>query len=50
MNFFYPTDIFPFTDVEQVDPETGKSDGILTHNMKPRFMPKVFYSHSSYEY
>ena len=50
MNFFYPTDIFPFTDVEQIDPETRISDGILTHNMKPEFMPKVFYSNSSYEY
>ena len=50
MNFFYPTDIFPFTDVEQIDPETRISDGILTHNMKPEFMPKVFYTNSSYEY
>lgn len=50
LNFFYPTDIFPFTDVAQLDPETGKRDGLLAHNMKPEFMPKVFYTNSSYEY
>ncbi|MDA2924738.1 hypothetical protein MYX65_08810, partial [Acidobacteria bacterium AH-259-L09] len=50
MNFFHPTDIFPFTDVEQVDPETGISDGILTHHLKREFWPKVFYTNSSYEY
>jgi hypothetical protein len=33
-SFFYPVDIFPFTDVEQLDPETGRRDGLLTHNMK----------------
>ena len=31
INFFYPTDIFPFTDVAQKDPETGVTDGLLTH-------------------
>ena len=31
LNFFYPTDIFPFTDVAQRDPETGVQDGLLTH-------------------
>lgn len=50
LNFFYPTDIFPFTDVAQRDPETGKRDGLLVHAMKPEFLPKVFYTNSSYEY
>ena len=49
-NFFYPVDIFPFTDVAQLDPQTGKRDGLLTHNMKPEFMPKVMYTNSSHEY
>jgi len=49
MNFFHPTDIFPFTDLEQADPETGLSDGLMTH-LKPEFQPRVFYSNSSYEY
>ncbi len=50
MNFFYPTDIFPFTDVEQTDPETGITDGLLTHSLKRELLPKVFYTNSSYEY
>lgn len=50
LNFFYPTDIFPFSDVEQKDPESGLSDGLLTHNLKPEHRPKVFYTNSSYEY
>jgi len=50
MNFFFPTDIFPFTDVEQLDPETGMRDGILTHQLDRKFWPKIFYTNSSYEY
>ena len=50
MNFFFPTDIFPFTDVEQLDPETGVRDGILTHRLERKFWPKIFYTNSSYEY
>lgn len=50
MNTFYPTDIFPFTDLEQTDPETGLTDGILTHATPPQFRPKIFYTNSSYEY
>ena len=50
LNFLYPTDIFPFTDVAQKDPETGRDDGILAHGLKPEFWPKVFYTNSSYEY
>jgi hypothetical protein len=50
INFFYPTDIFPFSDNPQRDPETGLTDGLLTHTGKPQFVPKVFYTNSSYEY
>ena len=50
INFFYPTDIFPFTDLPQRDPETGVTDGLLTHATKPEFQPKVFYTNSAYEY
>ena len=50
LNFLYPTDIFPFTDVAQRDPETGVQDGLLTHGTKPPFQPRVFYTNSSYEY
>jgi hypothetical protein len=50
INFFYPTDIFPFTDAEQTDPLTGVTDGLLTHATKPALQPNIFYTNSSYEY
>jgi len=50
INFFYPTDIFPFTDVAQRDPETGVTDGLLTHAGSPELLPKIFYTNSEYEY
>jgi hypothetical protein len=49
LNFYYPTDIFPFTDVAQTDPVTGKTGGILS-DVPDAFMPKVYNSFSSYEY
>jgi hypothetical protein len=49
LNKLYPTDIFPFTDVVQTDSETGAKDGLLSR-VKAEFMPKVFYTNSSYEY
>jgi hypothetical protein len=48
--FFYPTDIFPFADLEQTDPETGDKDGILARAIKEKVAPKIFYTFSSYEY
>jgi hypothetical protein len=48
--FFYPTDIFPFTDIEQTDPETGEKDGVMSMAMKQKVAPKIFYTFSSYEY
>ncbi len=50
LNFFYPTDIFPFTDVAQRDPESGATDGLLTHAGAPELLPKIFYTNSEYEY
>jgi hypothetical protein len=50
LNFFYPTDIFPFTDVAQKDPESGVTDGLLTHAGAPELLPKIFYTNSEYEY
>ena len=49
MNMFYPTDIFPFTDLEQTDSETGLTDGLLRVGRVPD-LPKIFYTNSSYEY
>src|SRR5262245_16698576 len=50
INFFYPTDIFPFTDSPQRDSESGLTDGLLTHATPPELLPKVFYTNSEYEY
>lgn len=49
LNTLYPTDIFPFTDLPQTDPETGLTDGILAR-VPPEQTPKIFYTNSSYEY
>ena len=35
-NMFYPTDIFPFTDLEETDPETGLTDGLLVRAIKDK--------------
>jgi len=48
LNTLYPTDVFPFTDLDET--EGGLTDGLLTHAMKPADWPKIFYSNSSYEY
>jgi hypothetical protein len=50
MNLFYPTDIFPFTDVEQTDPDTGITDGLLVKAEQAHVTPKIFYTDSAYEY
>jgi hypothetical protein len=49
-NLFYPADVFPFTDVEQYDPETGIRDGLLTHARDAKNLPKIFYTNTSFEY
>ncbi|MPY88699.1 MAG: hypothetical protein GEU99_12325 [Luteitalea sp.] len=49
-NFFYPTDLFPFSDREQTDPETGRTEGLLTRARQAAVVPRVFYTNSSYEY
>jgi len=50
LNTFYPTDIFPFTDLPETDAETGITDGLLTHATPSAAAPKIFYTNTSYEY
>jgi len=50
LNTFYPTDIFPFTDLAETDPDTGITDGLLAHATPPEVTPKIFYTNTSYEY
>jgi len=49
LNKLYPTDIFPFTDGEQTDPELDMRDGLLS-GIKAAHLPKLFHTNSSYEY
>src|SRR5439155_23394558 len=49
-NFYYPVNIFPFTDIAQSDSETGRRDGLLSHALKESFWPKIMYTNSSYDY
>ncbi len=49
-SIFYPTDLFPFTDVPQTDPETGETAGLLDAANKSKTAPKIFYTNTSYEY
>lgn len=49
--FFTPTNLFPFSDLEQTDPETGKTDGILSaYADNSGVLPKIFYLNASNEY
>jgi len=42
--------VFPFTDNEQKDAETGEAGGLLTRARAAKVAPKIFYTHSSWEY
>ena len=45
-----PNNLFPFSDLEQTDPETGLTDGVLTKAAAQGPLPKVMYTYSSSEY
>jgi len=49
-SIFFPTDIFPFTDLPETDPVTGESGGLLDRAVSERVVPKIFFSNTSYEY
>jgi hypothetical protein len=48
----WPTDIFPFTDEPESDPAhpTAPKAGLLDLAKQQHVMPKIFFSHTSYEY
>jgi len=46
---FFTASLFPYLDLDQRDPVTGKTDGLLMH-LKPDQRPKIFYTNSSGEY
>jgi len=49
-SIFYPTDIFPFTDQPETDPVTGEKACLLDRAIAEKVVPKIFLSHTSYEY
>jgi len=49
-NILYPVDMFPFTDVEQLDPETGITDGLLARATRTNTIPKFFHVLTDSEY
>ena len=48
LNRFYPTDIFPFSDLPQTD--SGRTDSLLARATAEHVVPKIFYTNGSYEY
>ncbi len=49
-NILYPVDMFPFTDADQTDPETGVTDGVLTRATRSGTVPKFFHILTDSEY
>ena len=46
----YPTDIFPFTDLPEVDVAPGNGGGLLDAATASKTVPKTFFTNTSYEY
>ena len=49
-SIFFPTDVFPFTDLPETDPESGETAGLLDAPNKSHTTPKIFFTNTSYEY
>ena len=49
-SLFFPTDLFPFTDLPETDQETGEKAGLLDAASKSKSAPRIFYTNTSYEY
>ena len=52
-SIFFPTDIFPFTDLPESDPAIASKKtkaGLLDRETDERGVPKIFFSNTSYEY
>jgi len=45
-----PNSLFPFSDVEQTDPETGRTGGLLSRLAAQGKLPKVLHTYTSSEY
>jgi hypothetical protein len=49
-SIFFPTDIFPFTDEPEPDSISKEQSGLLDLAKAQHVVPKIFFSHTSYEY
>jgi hypothetical protein len=49
-SIIFPTDIFPFTDQPEKDPQGGETAGLLDRATPEHVVPKIFFSNTSYEY
>jgi hypothetical protein len=49
-SLFFPTDLFPFTDLPEEDPDTDARAGLIDAARKSHTVPKIFYTNTSYEY
>jgi Alpha/beta hydrolase domain len=49
-SIFFPTDLFPFTDLPETDPVTGERGGLLERAVAENVVPRIFFSNTSYEY
>ena len=47
---FFPTDVFPFTDLPETDPVTKEKGALLERAAADKVLPKIFFSNTSYEY
>lgn len=48
LNFFYPTDLYPFSDLPQAD--GARNEGLLDKAIAAKVAPRIFYTNGSYEY
>jgi hypothetical protein len=49
-NVHYPTDVFPFADLPETDPETGETAGVLDRAIASGTVPKILHVVTAYEY
>jgi hypothetical protein len=49
-SLFFPTDVFPYTDLPETDAESGEMAGLLDAASKSHTTSKIFFTNTSYEY
>jgi Alpha/beta hydrolase domain len=49
-SLFYPTDLFPFTDLPETDPVLGQTAGLLDAPRRSATTPRIFFVNTSHEY